>query len=71
MADSDNGSNVFELKTNKKGQRNGGRKTGVPNKTTQILKDALLDAARRRPDGLSGMAQYDRSYEQPFCSNMD
>jgi hypothetical protein len=47
MADNDRGDNVVELKTtkNKKGERRGGRKAGTPNKTTQILKDALLDAA--------------------------
>lgn len=45
MTDKDKGQNVFELKTNKKGQRRGGRQPGTPNKTTQILKDALLNAA--------------------------
>jgi hypothetical protein len=33
------------LKSPKKGERRGGRKAGVPNKSTQILKDALLNAA--------------------------
>jgi hypothetical protein len=37
--------NVLNLKSNKKGERIGGRKAGTPNKSTKILKDALLDAA--------------------------
>jgi hypothetical protein len=41
--------NIVNLKSNKKGERGqqrlGGRRMGTPNKTTQILKYALLDAA--------------------------
>jgi hypothetical protein len=37
--------NIVNLKPIKKGERRVGRKPGTPNKTTQILKDALLDAA--------------------------
>ena len=34
------------LKPIKKGERRGGRKSGTPNQTTQLLKEALLNAAR-------------------------
>jgi hypothetical protein len=37
--------NIVNLKPIKKGERRVGRKPGTLNKTTQILKDALLDAA--------------------------
>jgi hypothetical protein len=37
--------NDVNLKSNKKGERRGGRQAGTPNKNTRILKDALLDAA--------------------------
>jgi hypothetical protein len=38
------------------GNRGKGRKKGVPNKTTALLKDALLQAAKQAggPDGLVG-----------------
>jgi hypothetical protein len=40
--------NPETLKSNQRGQRqNGGRKPGVPNQTTQMLKDALLLAAEQ------------------------
>jgi hypothetical protein len=49
MANKPGGNNATGagLKSAKKGERPGGRKPGVPNKTTQQLKDAILEAADR------------------------
>ncbi len=38
----------------KPGERRGGRQKGTPNKTTQLLKDAILLAAERVGDPLNG-----------------
>jgi hypothetical protein len=37
--------NIVNSKPNKKGERLGGRKPGTLNKSTQILKDAILDGS--------------------------
>lgn len=43
-------------------QKTGGRKKGTPNQTTALLKDAILEAARRAgaetPDDPDGIAKY-------------
>ena len=42
-----------------KGQpKTGGRKRGVPNKTTALLKDAILEAARQAGDDTDGLVAY-------------
>ena len=45
------------VRGSKPGERRGGRKKGVPNKTTQLLKDAILEAAEKAGDAATPAGQ--------------
>lgn len=55
-----------------KGQKTGGRQKGTPNKTTQIAKDAIAQAAEELggADRLVAWAKEDPSNERAFWTNI-